>query len=288
MIEQTIERVEGWFQANRKGEQGNLPCYWSLYPATNPTSAPNKNTSPLCSNLTISDPLESAVYLVERMNDNPYYKYYSVRLRTKQGDTGVMNNFANPHYQSQSKAGIGNSSPSNDMNVFMIGMLNEQMQYRLQQKEEQTNIRLQQIEERQKLELERLKLEYETKEQIRQLKEENEALKYQEPPSFVKDVWNDIKHEVMGVIKLMAGTTGTKQDLPSSIEGKPTTDDELLNTALESLNQTTSNTPAMLFKLATVLQNSTPEQGQMLINLLESNYSNIVQQQRQNGSQSDS
>ncbi len=284
--EQIRERVAGWMGANRKGDQEKEPCYWSLYAISSINGTPAKNGSTNCDNYHVEQLEESVDYLMERMGDSPHVKYYAVRLRTKRSDPGPICNFPNPHYKNYTSSinGFGgmatNEAAGGGLTWNMIGMLQNNMEQRLILKEEITQARLDAIQKQNELQMQQFMEKMESKQKIKQLKEENEALKNAKPQSVLTEFLQECKTEIFDLAKWKINGQIPYSDSKiaehvNDDEREESKEEVLLDKSIELLKNNVKRPEELIYKMAFVIDNLPEDQAQMILGMLQTNYEEL-------------
>lgn len=271
-------RVSGWVASQRKGEDSELPCYWSMYPVTSLTTAPQKYSTIFCENFHTEAQEESVEYLMEQMGNAPHVKYYAVRLRSKKGDAGPVCNFPNPYYKSN-MAGIGNLPTMGDSSLAMtvIGLLQQQTEQRVTAKEESMNFMIKSLQIQQQQQLEQFKKEMKYENKIAALKDEIEGLKTAKASPFIEFI-SEIKPELMELAKYkLSGQIPYQEEEEEIGKHEPdkkhdSREDVVLEKAIEMLKNNVKKPHELIYKLAFVLENTDEETAKNMLNMLHAKY----------------
>lgn len=286
-VEIIAERITGWMKAQRMGDEANKPCFWSIYELSSISSKLSRN-HPINSDNLIKEGLEeSTEHLLQCMSFSTHVKYFAVRLRTEKGDTGVLNNFENPYYETpyrNSRPQIGNVPQANQgtpMMQMMIGLIQGMNEERAAQREETnallTELRLQSQEREHKFK------EYKSKEEIKRLKEENAAIKGGEE-NFLHKVIGELMPEIkQGLGKFISGENAEYRDddleedsrEEDGEQANDSKDKSFLNGGLEILSKHVDNPIALIYKMSIVIDYATEEERNSLLSMMQGRYDQI-------------
>lgn len=288
--EQIRERILGWMDACRKGEQEKDPCFWSLYALSTINSSIIKNVSPNCENYHVEGLQESVDYLIERMGDSPHVKYYGVRMRKQKGDVGSSNNFPNPHYKNYSSSingfGAAPGDAGSGLTWNMIGMLHTNMQQQILAREELTQVKLDNIAKENELKMEQFMKSFKDSQKIKELKEENEALKNAKPQSVLLELFQECKTELFDFAKFhINGQIPYRDDKIGEHDNDDKTENKnetLLSESIELLKKNVERPEELIFKMSFVLDNLPEDQAKTLLNMLQANYEALKKQKNGN------
>ncbi len=273
-------RVSGWVASQRKGEDAELPCYWTMYPVTSLTASPAKNSPVFCENYHTEAQEESVEYLVEQMSNAPHIKYYGVRLRAKKGDIGPICNFPNPYYKSN-MVGIGNLSTmggDGSLAMTVIGLLQSQTEHRMAAKEESMNFMIQSLQIQQQKDMEQLEKRMKYEKKIAILEDKIAGLENTKTSPFI-DFINEIKPELMELAKYkISGQIPYQEDEEVEMgehgadKKHDVKDDVVLDKAIEMLKNNVKKPHELIYKLAYVLEHTDEETAKSMLNMLQTKY----------------
>lgn len=292
-VEEIYSRIKGWMLSNRMGVLEGEPYFWSIYKVASINTTPVKNTAPASENISIDSLEPSLTHLMQCMSYSTHVKYYFIRLRTKKGDPGVVNNYENPYYQAPyNKSSIGNlqQAPQGDSTlVLMLGMFNSMQEDRRNDKDEsqQTMLQLllQQKDSDHKLE------KYKLKQEMLRLKEEKESAVSGGEKSFIRDLFTELKPDIIEGLKYMAGrNTPYKEndylEEEKEEEGEQVKDNNnetVLSKALGRIaNLNIKNPEALVSKISVVLANVSEEDRNNLLGGIQSQYDQIKENKSTN------
>jgi hypothetical protein len=288
-VEEISYKITGWMKSNRMGDSENEPCLWSIYELSSISSKPVKNAATNSDNFTIEGLEDSTKHLLECMSFSTHVKYFAVRLRTKKGDPGILNNFDNPYYQApyNYKSSIGNlpaqGKQSDSTMMMMIGMLNGMQEDRRADREANqemlTEIKLQ------NKDLEHKFKDYKSKQEIARLNSELENTRIGDR-SFLKGLIEDFKPEIKEIATVFLAGKNTpyreeEDEEEAEDKGEQANDDinkqEILNNSLNMVYKNTKvkNPEVLFYKISTVLSYSDPAEVEQLLNLMQSRYEQI-------------
>lgn len=290
-VEEISHKIEGWIKSNRMGDLENEPCYWSIYKIPSMSSKPVKSDATNSENISIEGLEPSLKHLLDCMSYSTHIKYFAVRLRTKKGDIGVMNNFQNPYYEAaynyKSPSSIGNlpQAPQESNFSMMLGILNGiNEERRATQDSTQamlTELKLQNQETEHKLK------EYKLKQEVIRLKEENASIGNASSGSFINEIIKELKPEIISGIKYLSNknTPYEEEEDHREQEGEQKKDSDtqsVLNASLSMLSNKVNNPEKLIYKIAVVLNNIEKEESEQLLGAMQAQYNQIKQNKSAN------
>jgi hypothetical protein len=288
--EETKERIQKWFAANRTGSQKDSPYYWTLYPVKSPTQQPTKQAGVLGSYYEDGSIEDSVTALVDLMDSSPNTRYFAIRLRSKQGDTGVFNNYTNPFYQSSrtnNSSRINGLSQSNntDMEVLKhIAGITDDRTFYLQQSHAQEIARLK---EKHEGEIKGLKENFQTQKKIDRL--ENIISGLENPPKgdFLQQFIEGIAPTLQKLLEYkMIGSNTSYEEGSNTTDSREETEghnNELLEQGLENLSTVVNTPEELVYKISIGLITADAESQKTFLSMVQAQYNEALQQKRNNG-----
>lgn len=278
-FEDVKSRVQGWIASQRKGEDAELPCFWTMYPVATLNTNPAKHSPVFCENYHTENIEESVEYLMEQMGNAPHVKYYAVRLRAKKGEIGPVCNFPNPYYKSSQISGFGNLPTQDGMSMTLIGLMQQYNEQRIASKEENTMLLIESIKIQNQQQFDQFKKEQKYEKKIDELKAEIEGLKGAKSSAFMEFI-AEIKPELKELIKYkISGQIPYEEEEDNEEEeiGKHDTDKKpresvILDNAIELLKDRVKRPEELVYKMAVVLNGMTEDEATNLLSMLQAEY----------------
>ncbi|WP_299368311.1 hypothetical protein [Winogradskyella sp.] len=300
------EKLNHFFQTNRKGVRANQPNYWRMYKATSISSTASKLTPILFENSDIEEMDESIEYLMASMKSADHIKYFIIRLKKDSNDKGFCINCMNPYYDestySSKMAGIGslgNMNASNNIMMAMIGMMQSANNANMAQMKEHSENNVALMMKQNDLRMEMLEEKLLNQQKLKDLKEENAALKGQieNKGGLFGQIWGEVGPDVMDMFKYSISGQKNARDLgykekgnqeeeePGGEQPKDEEAERKLDFAMELLDNNLEMPEDWILKIAMIIDNSSDEEAKMLLSLVESKYTKVKEEKQaaQNG-----